>query len=80
MVHNPSWAANWFAASQEIPRISRNPNVHYRTHKRSLLFHWLINVSQRNVNEICRYYWDMEIVDYRFCVENLGFYFKFQKF
>ena len=29
-----SWAANWFAASQEIPRISRNPKVHYRTHKR----------------------------------------------
>jgi len=26
--------ANWFAASQEIPRISRNPMVHYRTHKR----------------------------------------------
>ena len=25
---------NWFAASQEIPRISRNPKVHYRTHKR----------------------------------------------
>ena len=24
----------WFAASQEIPRISRNPKVHYRTHKR----------------------------------------------
>ena len=23
----------WFAASQEIPRISRNPKVHYRTHK-----------------------------------------------
>ena len=29
-----SWKANWFAASQEIPRISRNPKVHYRTHKR----------------------------------------------
>ena len=28
------WAANWFEASQEIPRISRNPKVHYRTHKR----------------------------------------------
>ena len=26
--------SNWFAASQEIPRISRNPQVHYRTHKR----------------------------------------------
>ena len=34
MVQSPSWAANLFAASQEIPRISRNPNVHYRTHKR----------------------------------------------
>ena len=30
---NPSWEANRFAASQEIPRISRNPKVHYRTHK-----------------------------------------------
>ena len=34
MVQNPSWEANWFAASQEIPYISRNPKVHYRTHKR----------------------------------------------
>ena len=34
MVQSPSWAANWFAASQEIPYISRNPKVHYRTHKR----------------------------------------------
>ena len=25
MVQSPSWEANWFAASQEIPRISRNP-------------------------------------------------------
>jgi len=32
MVQSP-WEANWFAASQEIPRISRNPKVHYRTHK-----------------------------------------------
>jgi hypothetical protein len=26
-VQSPSWEANWFAASQEIPRISRNPKV-----------------------------------------------------
>ena len=35
MVQSPSWAANWFAVTQEIPRISRNPKVHYRTHKRT---------------------------------------------
>jgi len=34
MVQSPSWEANWFAVSQEIPRISRNPKVHYHTHKR----------------------------------------------
>jgi len=28
MVQSPSLEANWFAASQEIPRISRNPKVH----------------------------------------------------
>ena len=33
VVQSYSWEANWFAASQEIPRISRNPKVHYRTHK-----------------------------------------------
>ena len=34
MVQSPSWEANWFAASQEIPRILWNPKVHYRSHKR----------------------------------------------
>ena len=37
MVQSLSWEANWFAASREIPRISRNPKVHYRTHKRPSL-------------------------------------------
>ena len=32
MVQSP-WETNWFAASQEIPLISRNPKVHYRTLK-----------------------------------------------
>ena len=31
---SPSWAANRFAVTQEIPRISRNPKVHYRTYNR----------------------------------------------
>ena len=34
MVQSPSWEANWFAASHEIPCISQNPKVHYRTHNR----------------------------------------------
>jgi len=34
MVQSPSGEAKWFAANPEIPRISRNSKVHYRTHKR----------------------------------------------
>ena len=34
MAQSSSWKGNQFAASQEIPRISRNPKFHYRTHKR----------------------------------------------
>jgi len=33
MEQSPSWEANWFSASQEIPCILQNPKVHYLFHK-----------------------------------------------
>ena len=48
MVQSP-WEANWFAVSQEIPCISRNPKVHYRNHKRPPPVSIL---GQRNPNHI----------------------------
>jgi hypothetical protein len=34
MEQGPSWEADWFAASQEIPRVLWNLKVPHRTHKR----------------------------------------------
>jgi len=33
MEHSPSWEANRFSASQEIPRILLNAKIHYRNHQ-----------------------------------------------
>ena len=33
MEQSPSWEANRFSASQEIPRLLYSPKVHYRIHK-----------------------------------------------
>ena len=41
MEQSLSWEANWFLASQEIPRILWNPKVHYSIHKYPPTFHIL---------------------------------------
>jgi len=33
MEHSPSWETNQFSASQEIPRILWNPNIHHHIRK-----------------------------------------------
>ena len=45
MQHSPSWEANWYSSSQEIPRIFWDRKVHYRLHKCSPLIHILRHIN-----------------------------------
>ena len=46
MKQSPSWEANRFSSSQEIPCILRNPNVHYRiTSARHLSLSWASSIQ-----------------------------------
>jgi len=49
MQHSPSWEASWFSASQEIPLILWNPEVHYRIHKSPPLLSILSQIDELNV-------------------------------
>ena len=52
MVQSPSWEANWFAASQKIPRVLWNPKVHYRTQKRPPPVRTQSNPVQRPISHL----------------------------
>ena len=57
MLQDHSSEAIWFAGSQAIPRISSNPKVHYRTHRRPLTVSILgqsisFNIPTSNLLEI----------------------------
>ena len=50
MVQSPSWEADWFAASQEFPRILWNPNFYVYLLRRKIKEH-------TKYAPICKYFY-----------------------
>jgi len=82
MVQSPSWEANWFAASHEIPRISRNPKfITALTSVRHLSLSWANTIQsiyphpQMMLISIYLYF-DIKAVIWRLLIGWQGFEFR----
>jgi hypothetical protein len=66
MEHSPSWEANRFAASQEIPHNLWNPKVHYLIHKWPPPVSWASSIQSIPPHPIYRR--SILILSYHLCL------------